>query len=197
MRIRIPQSIALRPLWQIDALGAAVVCLAAGLWYFAGLQPLSDARAAREELEQKVTMQQEVAQERTRLAETQERQLKKIKEDIATSSINLLAVEKINSHVSELTRAAGDSGLRVDEIKPSQPVALTRFTTVPIRLSGGGDYRSVTGFFRTLRRSHRDTGITGFKLQSQGAAGVPDSPELRFEVDLVWYAGPRPKANKK
>lgn len=197
MNARIPSQVTRLPLWQIDVAGTALVCLFAAVWYLAGLRPLAQAQAARTAMESELAAQEAIAQDKVKLAATQEREIQRAQGEIAASALQVQRVDQINSHVSELEEAAATSGLRVDEIKPSQATALLRFTTVPIRMSGVGDYGAVTLFFRTLRIKFRDTGVTGFRLQLSPAAGGEQATELRFELDLVWYAEPKLPAAKK
>lgn len=188
----IAQRLSHRPLWQIDAMGAAIVCVMAGAWFLLGLQPQLDAKAARLVLEQELTAQNEIAGQRAALVATHERALKTIQQQIEASAIRLKPADYLNQHVSDMATAGTGTGLRIDEIKPAAPEALQRFTIVPIRLSGGGSYRSLTSFLGKLRSDFRDTGATGFQLKREGDAG-----DLRFEVNLVWYAAPAPAPTKK
>jgi Tfp pilus assembly protein PilO len=192
---RVLKKVAGLQLWQIDAAGAVMVCAFAGIWYVAGLRPLNEARAAREAMETELSLEQSVAQDKAKLIVTQERILQKVGNDLASTALRIQDPDQINQHVSALERAAARAGLRVDEIKPSAAVSMSRFTTVPIRISGVGEFGAVTSFFKALRADYRDTGVTGFNLKIQDGDQGPG--ELRFELDLVWYAAPRQPPAKK
>ena len=192
--MKTPGFITRMALWQVDLLGTGVVCAIAAVWYLGGVRPLSQARAERDSMETELTTQRSIAQDKAKLAAIQEKSLKKVQAEIASSSIQLLPADQVNSRVSALAGVAGKAGLRVDEIKPSAPVPLARFTTVPIRLSGAGEYKSISLFFDALRGEFRDTGLTAFKLQVSETA---EGSELRFELNLVWYAAPMQATPKK
>ncbi len=76
----------------------------------------------------------------------------------------------------------------------TEAAAQARYTTVPIRISGEGNYRSVAAFFRRLRERCHDTGVTGFDLKSVDKG---DTTESRFVFNLVWYAAPTAVKTKK
>ena len=191
---RVVRSVSVRPLWQIDALGVAVVCVLSGLWYFAGLRPLTEARAARRGLEAELAVQKDMAEKKSDILARQDQSLAKARQQNAASAIQLKQPEQVNQHVSELTGAAEASGLRIDEIKPSQAVPVARFTMVPIRLKGAGGYHAVTTFLRRLRGDFHDTGVTGFKLSKIESS---ENGDLQFALDLVWYAAPSVAPAKK
>jgi Tfp pilus assembly protein PilO len=181
-------------LWQIDAMGSAMVVLLAGVWYFGGLRPLTEARAARQGLESELAVQRDVSEKNSDILARQEQSLQKARQQNAASAIQLKKVDSVNQHVAELTSAAEGAGLRIDEIKQSQAVPGSRFTMVPIRLKGAGGYQAVSTFLRKLRAGFHDTGVTGFHLAKVEGA---EKGDLKFSLDLVWYAEPPPAPAKK
>lgn len=194
MNPRIAKTIAPLKLWQLDAAGAAVVCLGAALWYFAGFEPLCEARAARRNMEEELRGQRDAAEKQVALLSKREENLAKVRAENSISAVQLKPAERVNQQVSDLTSVAGKAGLRIDEIKPAGPVPAERFTMVPIKVSGAGEYSAVTDFLKRLRADFRDTGVTGFSLKSP-----PDesAKPLVFEFNLVWYAAPVPAPAKK
>ncbi len=198
--MRVPKFMTSLPLWQVDAAGAAIVCIAAGAWYFAGVEPLGRVRAEQETMQTELAAQRELSHAKAKQAAKQDQSLKKLREQIGSSNVHLQRVDAMNARVSALTTAAGEANLRVDEIKPSSPTMRPRFTVVPIRISGGGDYGAVMAFFGALRSRFEDTGVSGFSLDRVEASAESkggDAEELRFVLDLVWYAAPTQAGSKK
>lgn len=194
MNSRVAKSIASLKVWQLDAAGAAVVCVGAALWYFAGYEPLSQARATREHMEQELHDHQDAAEKQMELLTMRESILAKVRAENSVSAVQLKPAERVNQQVSDLTGVAGDAGLRVDEIRPASAMPAARFTMVPIKVSGAGEYAAVTEFLRLLRADFRDTGVIGFSLKMPTDATATG---LKFEFNLVWYAAPSPSSAKK
>lgn len=198
MSRRIPKFLLALPLWQIDAAGAAIVCAAAGIWYFAGIEPLGRVQAHWNTVDAELKMQREVSHQKAGLAADQDKQLKDLRHQIENSELQLKQVAAINSRVSDLTTAATESKLQVDEIKPSKPVSKPRFTVVPIRLTGVGNYPSILTFLKRLRTDFGDTGLSGLSLGMKPDGAASGAGEvLRFELDLLWYAAPTVQPAKK
>ncbi|MBX3376866.1 MAG: type 4a pilus biogenesis protein PilO [Phycisphaeraceae bacterium] len=194
------RAMAKRPLWHIDAVGAGLIGLAAGVWYFAGVEPLQQAQAGLRAMEVELASQRDVAHTKAKLASTQDRELARLRAEIEASAIQLRREDALNAHVSKLTAVAEGFGLRVNEIKPSAATRLPRFTVVPIRLSGVGGYGAVVEFLRRLRADFGDTGLTGLTLERSPAVGdaEPDAEvDLKFVVNLAWYAAPVSGTGKK
>lgn len=181
-------------IWQIDAVGAGTIALAALLWYTFGLQPLSEARAERRMLEERLQEQRTIADKTRKSMLQSESDVKKLKADIASSEVKLQPVSAINQRVQSITMLASKHKLRVDEIKPREPEAQQRFTVVPIRVGGQGGFRSVTNFLQALRKEYMDTGVVGLQIRSKPQG---ESSDLQYQFDLVWYAAPSAGGDKK
>lgn len=186
MNSRLSKSLATRPLWHMDACAAAIICAAAGVWYFAGFAPLVSARAARKELEVELAGERVKLDQQAELVKKHASSLEIARQKQSASRVQLKAVDRVNQQVADLTRMAIDSGVEVDEVRPSPPVAQERFTAVPIRLTGTGRYEAVTNLLGRLRSDYHDTGITGFALRAPTEA---TGEKLKVELNLVWYAG--------
>jgi Tfp pilus assembly protein PilO len=174
-------------LWQIDAVGLGVCAALGAVWYFAGLQPVSQAAASRE------TLEAQLSERDTRLSElfssrsTHQRTVTVLEEKIQAGSVNLRPVDDVNTRISELNTLAVRHDLRIDEVRPGAPVTLPRYVTVPIRLAGTGSYAECSRFMHALRSELRDIGVAGFDLRGEPEA--PDKPPT-FAFTLVWYAAP-------
>lgn len=181
-------------LWQIDAGGLALCAALAAAWYYAGLQPLQQARADRVSAEEELRA-------KTRDAETLQadragvqHRLKELEDAIGASRVRLEPADRINERVAGLTALARDEGLRLDEIKPGAGTALARYMTVPIHISGSGLYAKCAGFLTELHGQFPDVGVTSLDLRGEPA--TPDRPP-HFVFDLVWYAAPEAARPRK
>ena len=184
---RIAQRFPAAALWQIDALGLGVCAALGALWYFAGLQPVSQAAASRETLEAQLTERDTRLSELFASRSTHQRAAASLEEKIHAGSVNLRPVGDVNTRVAELNTLAVRHHLRIDEVRPGAPLTLQRYVTVPIRLGGRGTYAECSRFLHALRTELRDMGVAGFDLRGEPEA--PDKPPT-FVFTLVWYAAP-------
>jgi Tfp pilus assembly protein PilO len=175
--------------WQVHAIGLAICLTFGGVWYAAGLTPLSQARAAREAQQQELTVKREALDHLARVQAGWKLSLDRAHAE--TTPIPLRPTEAILDQVAALSRAAASVGLTLDEVKPGQPATKERFTTLPVRMSGTGAFPGIVSFFHEVRRSFPDTGIVGFDLHSEPEH--PDKPAV-FTIDLLWYAAKLPAA---
>jgi|ERR1044071_3038861 Tfp pilus assembly protein PilO len=173
--------------WQIDAAGVALCLGLAGVWYLAGVQPLSAARASREVLQGELNERELRAGELDDECLHKKGQAENLRQQIESGKVVLAPVDKLNGHIAELNGLAAGHNLRIDIVKPSQPVVLPRYTTVPIRISGSGSFADAARFLHALHEGHRDTGLVGMELHAEPEA--PDK-EPYFAFNLVWYAEP-------
>lgn len=174
-------------LWRIDAAGLAVCALLGAIWYFAGLKPLSDARAEHDVLQEQLTDRGGALEERSGERTARLRQVAAMKTKIDSGKVKLQNVDQLNKRIAEISALAGQAHLRVDELRPGAPVALRRYTTVPVRLDGTGSFPECVRFLHDLHEQFHDTGVVGFELRGEPEA--PDKPST-FVLNLVWYADP-------
>jgi hypothetical protein len=175
------------PIWQIDAAGAAACAALGALWYFAGLQPVSEAAASREALTIELSARDSTLDGLFQARSTHQRIADKLSRDIESGSVKLRPAEHVNARIAELNTLAARHHLRIDEVRPGAPATLSRYVTVPIRLAGAGTYAQCSGFLHALRGDLRDMGVAGFELRGEPEA--PDKPPT-FAFTLVWYAAP-------
>ncbi len=100
--------------------------------------------------------------------------------------LRLESSTQVNSRLAQLADLASEAGLELYEIQPKEIWVGERYDTVPIALSGGGDYRNVTAFMRDVHESFADIAVVGFDLTSSG----PGGGESQFVVGLAWYTMP-------
>jgi Tfp pilus assembly protein PilO len=175
-------------LLSINLAGAATCALMTAGWYLISLAPQQEARAQRQDLWEQLqprldkigTLENQVLADRLLLSA--------VGEQIARGELQLRSIEQINQRIADITAAAGGHGLRLDEVKPGTPGTTHWFMTVPVRLSGSGDYPRLAAFLHALPTLFPDVAVTGFQIRGEPEA--VDKPP-RFELNLVWYAAPR------
>jgi hypothetical protein len=172
-------------LWQIDALGVGVCALLALIWYGAGLQPLSQARAARQAMLDEAGEREQKASHVEDVRRLTEKSLSQIRTELQSVRVRLVQADQSTSRTRAVTALAANFRLTIDEIKPGAPVAASRFTTIPILVSGSGNASDCAHFLHELRAQFPDLGVTAFELRAE-----PENPDrpARFTFNFVWYA---------
>jgi Tfp pilus assembly protein PilO len=97
---------------------------------------------------------------------------------------------RLNDRLAELTELAGANQIQVDTIESGALTALERYSTIAIRISGRGSYRSCAAMLSQMRTTMRDVGVVTMQLGSSG--GTTDI-NASFTLDLLWYTQPQPK----
>jgi len=179
---------------QIDAIGLGVCAALAAGWFFAGLQPLSRAKAERATLGQALATRSDEAEQVHTLSVEIERRLAATRREVQSTHVQLATADQLTQRVADLTQLAGGHSLRIDEIKPGTPTAARRFVIVPIVVLGSGSFSDCAAYLRTIHERYPDVGLTALNLR-----GEPDKPErgARFTFDLAWYAAPGAAQSKK
>jgi Tfp pilus assembly protein PilO len=181
------------PLWTIDLAGIGTCALLAACWYLLGLQPLSDARAARTALETELLARTTKQESLTAAQSKQKGVLDRLLGDVAAASIHLEGEDQINARLRSLAEWALAGNLRLDELRPGAAASFQHYTGVPIRLAGTGSYDAVARFLHTIHEKHRDVGVIGLELRGEPEAS--DKPPT-FAIQLLWYAAPKLPAPK-
>jgi Tfp pilus assembly protein PilO len=176
-----------RRLATVDIAGLLVCILVLAGWYGLSIAPLRDARAQRNALLAELHPRREKLAEMHTQARSQETTLASVRGQILEGQLQLLPVDKVNRRLADITAAAREHGLRLDEIRPGEPAATRWFMTVPMRLLGSGDYPDIGAFLHWLPSSFPDVAVVAFEIR-----GEPESLDKapRFVLNLVWYAAP-------
>lgn len=182
MSSRVPPAI----VWRADGIGVAALLCCAVVWYLIGVRPVMDARAemtsAAAEIE---TRRGEIAKAGHTVTSLND-QVLAAEQTEAARAVRLGKASQINSRVDALAELALAAGLRLDSIRPGEPILAPKFTSVPIVISGGGSYPTAVEFLRALRVRFPDVGVRGFDLRAaNGESGIG-----AFAFDLVWYTEP-------
>jgi hypothetical protein len=191
--VKLPRSSVDPALLKIDAVGCAVCAALAGLWYFAGVRPLSEARASRESARTLLCERDAQIAELYTSRSAFQKSRRDMQERLDAGQVQLQRPDQINTRIDQLTQLAAACNLRIDQIKPEPPTVLAKYTTIQIKLDGAGSWADAARFLHQLKEKHPDNGITGFELRGEPEAS--DKVPL-FSFSLIWYAqGPAPSAS--
>lgn len=183
---------------RIDALGVLAVLGVSAVVYFLAIAPVVNARsraaAKLEELQQQ-TRRAEDLEARTVRAH---KELARLKEKLAATSVPLFPASDINKRLDEIARMCESHGLGIQRIDPGAPAPLSvgagsRFTAVPIRLAGTGAFTSVSTFLsQLLGQTYPDVEVRTLVLTADQPTTPSDteSAAASFLVELRWYAAP-------
>jgi Tfp pilus assembly protein PilO len=113
--------------------------------------------------------------------------LESVRQALARNPLHLEPASAVNRRLAEISSLAGENGLKVNEIAPGQTEIGAYYNTIPIYLSGSGNYRTCTVFLHELRKQLPDMGISSLELT--GVTGREGSVGL-FRFALLWQAAP-------
>jgi Tfp pilus assembly protein PilO len=110
------------------------------------------------------------------------------REDLARIALALKPATEVNARLAGITKLASDCRLTIDEVQPGQTAPAAGYQQVELKIAGSGAYPAVVQFLHQLHQNFRDLGVRAISL-------VPDSgnvltPNVRFRLDLIWYAAP-------
>jgi len=122
---------------------------------------------------------------RTSLAESRD-DLEGTRSQLQDLPLRLESSTQVNSRLARLAELASKAGLELHQMLPDQTRTGTRYDTVPIKLSGAGDYHTVALFMRDVHENFADIAIVGFNLSAGDAA----RGRAQFDIGLAWYTIP-------
>jgi Tfp pilus assembly protein PilO len=178
---------------KVDLCAAAVFTFLTAAGYLFGIEPWLRARrdAERSRADLSAVVSQQADAERA-VAAARER-LSRLQARLDEVGITLLPADKINDRLATLTGLADRLNLRIDQLEPGRPQLDARYTAVPIRMTGRGDFVSCVEYLARLHAGARDVAVTTLKLtrdptglNSSSGATTPAS----FQFELKWYATP-------
>ena len=171
--------------WGVDLTGAGI-CLAATLaFYFIGIQPMLHRYTDLASQESTLKAHEQIALNLGTSLKIFRKKLVVTRQTLSDSPFQLKSSADVNMRIDKITTLAKECGLKLDELRPDSPTTGPRYETVPIYLTGIGNYRTCVALLHRLRRTFPDTTITSFEL-----AGNPSNPKAaaRFRISLLWYA---------
>jgi len=179
--------------WRIDAIGAAVCAAATLLVYFAGIHPLSTRQEASE-LQQRdlETVEQRAARQKLELTALR-RRLADTQRSLTDKPIRLEPVRDINRRLAQISRLAGETGLRAADLQTGEMSEGTYYDATRVSVKGSGSYQAFTQFLQRLDSTFPDMGASAFDLKASGRNG---SGNADFQFDACWFhAKARGKGN--
>lgn len=182
---------------RIDAVAMAAVAALLGAGYFVGVEPVLNARARVEEKRRDIDEQVRTASESEQLINIEQNKLAAIRRLFDSTSVQLSPLADINRRLAVISELADRHHVRIDSLNPgtekSDP-AIGQFTTVPIRLAGGGGFVQVSDFLHELlSEKYPDIEVRGLSMSAPAADAEPD--KAAFAIELRWYAAPAASAD--
>jgi Tfp pilus assembly protein PilO len=173
--------------WRIDLAGLGVCALVTLAVYLVLVRPYQDKQVEYQELSAALAERSlSVGRARSSLSETR-KGLERTEVELSELPLTLEPAAGVNQKLARLADVASRSGLEVYQLQPDSIRSGSRYSLIPITLSGLGDYRRVTSFLSSLHDGFADVGVVGFDLST-------DNPSVagkaRFDLDLVWYTTP-------
>jgi hypothetical protein len=174
--------------WRIDVMAIALFITLSISAFVAQFLPLLRARQTYTALAADLSAkQQKLTELKETLRLTHARRIV-FQANLTDSNFILEPASHLNQRILELTELAAEQGLILDGIEPRRGVISARYETIPIRLTGRGDYRSCTQYLKSLHTRLQDSGIVRIELSS--SPGVHNAAIAGFAFELVWYTTP-------
>ncbi len=171
----------------IDISGTALCLVATGLFYVIGLGPLLGEQKQAATSRAKINAQRAIARGLTQKLAKDKARYRVAQRELAESPLQLAPVTDVNKRILQVTALARECGLKLDVVLPGAPSTGRRYETVPIHLSGTGNYRTCVDLLHRLRQKFPDTTVTSLDL---GADPAEPKAGARFSIDLLWHAAP-------
>lgn len=175
----------LRTSRRVDFTGLAVCALITVIGWFAGASPLLHKNQARAKAEYDLTTHQFEASRREALVLEARIGLTRATEEYNKNRVHLASARSVNRLLARIGSLARRGGVRIDQIRPEEPVDAKDYSTVEIHLAGRGRYASCRSLMQQLNAHLKDCVIESFVLTSDG---IGPSPTTNMMLHLVWYA---------
>jgi len=177
----------------IDIAGTAFCVAATAVFYVLALGPMLVQENQADTFREKVNAQRAIARGLTQTLAKGKTALRQAKRELAESPLHLAPVTAVNTRILAVTTLARECGLKLDVVLPGATSRGLRYETVPIHLSGTGNYRTCVDLLHRLRLKFPDTTVSSLDL---GADPADPKAVARFSIDLMWHAaskagGPR------
>ncbi len=173
---------------MIELVGAGLCLVATGAFYFLGLGPLLSQKEDAATHQAKINAQRSIALDLKHSLEQDRAKLANAERELAESPLQLAPATDVNKRISLVTALARECGLKLDVVLPGMPSTGHRYETVPIHLSGTGNYRTCVSLLHRLRQKFPDTTVTSLNLSADPA---DVKAVARFSIDLLWHASPK------
>lgn len=173
--------------WGIDLAGLCICLAMTTVVYVVGIHPQFarqvEADQARRTLIQKENEAATLVNTLTRLKS----ELATVEQELNDSPLRLLPTSAINQRIADLAKHAEANNLKINKVQPSKPEAGTYYSTVPIHLTGAGQFTDVVAFLHRLHADFKDMGVSSWAVN--GDPATPDT-KAEFTLGLSWFAAP-------
>jgi len=179
---------------SIDATAVGFCLALTAVVYILGVHPVISSKADIVRRERELNDSRQQAEALAATLTTMRRELAAVEQALADSPLRLQPVSAVNQRLALITELASDQQLKLNEIQPGKSTHGSHYDTVPIVITGSGNYRTIAAFLHRLHRTFPDTGVAAFSLT--GSPATPDAP-AGFRFNLSWYAAPIDRINTK
>lgn len=172
--------------WRIHVFGVAACLLVAGLMYVVLIAPTINTQKEHARLMPLVSEKQESLRNARFILTELKQSLEDTQAQVQALPLRLDSASQVNSRLARIADLAATAGLEVHAMQPEDTWGGDRFDTVPIVLTGEGDYRKITGFMRQVNEQLADIAVIGFTMSSKDSI----SGRAEFGIGLAWYTMP-------
>ena len=174
--------------WPVDAWGAGAVVALTLVAYFVGLAPMQQRRADVQERRRELTQKSVQSNELAGQARLLGGRAANLRRELEQNALRLQPINQLNQRLAEVTAAAAECGLDVNDIRPGVSISGARHTLVPIDLAGSGSYRNCVEFLHRFHGKFADSGVASFELTRNP---VDPSAPTTFHFNIIWYVEPQ------
>jgi hypothetical protein len=172
---------------DVDGAACAGAALIAGAAFWFGIWPVMEAERDARRLTDQMSNSQ------TQLDATQA-QYRELREQI-TGSLNRLedieivlnTPDQLAARQADMGRVFAEFGLTVDQLNVGEATQGKLLDTIPLRLSGSGDFPDLVRTMRQMRTVFPDMAVTAFQIGASGNDGQAGEPTIAFSLGLDWY----------
>jgi hypothetical protein len=183
--VKLPFNPSARSLFAIDLTALGSLAAITALVYVVAVRPVQERRLSveqdRAKLEETQRNLQSLRDERAQLNST----LATMNRSRSQQRLTLEPLANANRRLATLAELAELASVKLNTLKPEQPLPGPRASTLPIRLSGEATWHSALAFLTSIHDRYPDTAIVSIRLTSNPKDRTEPGP---FSCDLNWYA---------
>ena len=172
--------------WRIHVVGAMACLVATGLIYVMLISPAIRMQQEHERLMPTVTQKEEALLAARSSLTALKKELEQTQTQVHELPLRLDSASQVNSRLARIADLAASTGLEVHAMQPKDTWSSDRYDTVPIGISGEGDYHQVTSFMREVHERFADIAVIDFTLKSRTST----TGRAEFNIGLAWYTMP-------
>lgn len=172
---------------DLAACGVLLAIAAAAFWF--GIRPVFDAE------EEQRLLGEQLAASRSELESTQAEYqrvrstIEAARERLQRSAVVLHQADELMARQEQVSRTLVEGGLRLEQLVVGTAVPGELLDTIPLHITGSGDFPDAVAIMHELRARFPDMAITSFQLAGGGAAAgrSEKAATVRFVLDIAWY----------